>query len=191
MNRDKLYELYKRNKLLLLTVSLLIFIYIILILLSILLEVNQDVNLKPALKLIHSKQVQWTEIFWHNIGASFLMLSLGILSCGFFSTLILLFNFYVLFLGFSQAYYISNNVFYTIFIISTHGLLEMVSLGIFYYLSTWSIRKLINSIYSYEIVKLESILNIFKHIIIATGILLCASLVEDYITPLIVDFIVI
>jgi stage II sporulation protein M len=72
-----------------------------------------------------TQNYRWTEIFFQNITSSFFIIILGIVSFGFLSIFISLYNMYLFFLAINTAYISSESYLYTFFVIMTHGLIEI------------------------------------------------------------------
>ncbi|HEC2175295.1 TPA: stage II sporulation protein M [Staphylococcus delphini] len=136
---------------------------------------------------LSSKKLVWIELFLHNLGLALLIVGVGIISFGFLSVLIVILIFYLLYISFDYIFKISDDFFYGFLIISTHGILEILAMSLAFYLSTFSLRKLINNIYSFKKVRVESLTSFVKLILLMVALFLISSLIETFITPSILN----
>lgn len=136
---------------------------------------------------ISPNSVEWTDIFLHNLGLALIIIGAGIISFGVLSFFIVSINFYLLFISFTFAFNITSNFLYGFLIISTHGILEILAIGLAFYLSTFSLRKFIKSIYSHNKIKVEKLTTFVKLTVLMIGLFLLSSLIEAFITPYILN----
>ncbi|WP_412758768.1 stage II sporulation protein M [Oceanobacillus caeni] len=128
----------------------------------------------------------WSEIFYQNVTSSLFIISLGIITLGFLSIFVSLYNLYTFILAIDTAYKISESYAYSFFIIMGHGLIEIPAIATTLYISTISLRILINRIYQKPIFKIESIKSFTTMVFCVIFMFLVASILESYITPTLV-----
>ncbi|MCP3028670.1 stage II sporulation protein M [Halobacillus sp. A5] len=133
-------KLILRHKLL----SLIISLYFLIIFLSMILTwvIRTSFEKYPIQELV--QHYSWREIFYQNITSSLFIILLGIISFGLLSIFVSIYNLYTFILVIDSAYKVSESYAYTFLIIMGHGIIEIPSIAITLYISTISLRLLIN-----------------------------------------------
>ncbi|WP_175990130.1 stage II sporulation protein M [Bacillus sp. Marseille-Q1617] len=132
----------------------------------------------------------WYGIFSQNISSSLLIILLGVLTLGTISTLVAFYNLYILSIAIYTAYLHSGAMSYAIAVIMVHGLLEIIGIVLSYYLSTLSIRMLINRVYKREIFFIHDVKGTIRLLGIMAMIFLFASFIEAFATPALLSYLV-
>lgn len=166
--------------------SLIIFLYFIFIFSSMVLTwmVRSNFEKYPIKEL--TQHHFGTEIFYQNITSSIFIIGLGIITLGFLSIFVSLYNLYTFILAIDTAYKVSESYAYSFFIIMGHGIIEIPAIATTLYISTITLRLLVNRIYQKQIFKIESIKSFTIMIFIIIFMFLVASILESYITPILV-----
>ncbi|WP_270181138.1 stage II sporulation protein M [Alkalihalobacillus sp. CinArs1] len=146
-----------------------------------------NITLLPPAELI--KKVSFTEIFIQNISSSTIILLTGIISFGAVSSGIIIYNLYLLSIAIHSAYVHSGSVFYSLFVILTHGIIEIVAIVLSFYLSTISLRLAINKLYNKRIFHVQSLNQFLQLLIVMVVSLGIAALFESQITPIVLEII--
>ncbi|WP_347553101.1 stage II sporulation protein M (plasmid) [Pseudalkalibacillus hwajinpoensis] len=146
-----------------------------------------QLELLPTQELI--KHVDWYAIFIQNTSSAFLIILLGLLSFGTVSSAVALYNLYLLSLAVYIAYLHSGSMTYTLLVILTHGIVEIIAIVLSYYLSTISLRLLINKLYQKQIFYIQSLRQFMWYLLFIVGLFLLAALLEAYLTPTVVSLI--
>jgi stage II sporulation protein M len=132
----------------------------------------------------------WYGIFSQNVSSSLLIILLGVLSLGTISTLVACYNLYILSIAIYTAYLHSGAMSYAIAVIMVHGLLEVIGIVLGYYLSTVSIRMLINKMYQRDVFFVHDVKGTIRLLGVMAVIFLFASLIEAFATPALLSYIV-
>ncbi len=146
-----------------------------------------QLELLPTEELI--KHVNWYEIFIQNISSAFFIIFLGLLSFGTVSSVVVLYNLYLLSLAVYLAYLHSGSITYTLLVILTHGIVEIIAIVLSFYLSTISLRLLINKLYQKQIFYIQSLRQVMWYLVFIVGLFLLAAMLEAYLTPVVVSLI--
>lgn len=150
-------------------------------------------NSKPKFKILPNneliKYVPWDNIFLHNITSSFLLIILGIFSLGLLSTIFYLYNLYLLAYSAYIAYLHSGSYQYTIIVLMSHGFFEIIGIVLSFYLSTLSLRIAINKLYKKQLFYIQNFKELLYLVIILIGIFFISSLIESFITPMLLKLI--
>lgn len=148
----------------------------------------------PEVTKISSKElikyIDWFSIFINNISTSFTIIILGVLTFGFFSTIIYLFGLYMLIIAIYIAFQNSGSLLFSFSVIMAHGILEIMGITIAYYLSTISFRVLINKLNKKQLLHVEGFNKMVQLLFTMIIIFFISSLLESHITPKILKIIV-
>ncbi|QWC22539.1 stage II sporulation protein M [Bacillus haikouensis] len=147
-----------------------------------------EFNVLPDKELVIYEN--WYGIFSQNISSSLIIILLGVLSLGTISTLVACYNLYILSIAIYTAYLHSGAISYAIAVIMVHGLLEIIGIVLSYYLSTLSIRMLINRVYQRNVFFIHDIKGTIRLVGVMAMIFLFASLIEAFATPALLSYLV-
>lgn len=129
--------------------------------------------------------LKWSELFFHNASSAILMILLGNLTFGIASSLMLLYNAYLTSASIYYVYLNSGSIIYSVLLIFTHGLIEILAISLAFLLSTSTLRKFINKRYNAKKFYINSVsekMSIFITILI---LLLFAAIIEANISFLV------
>ncbi|MFT0801910.1 stage II sporulation protein M [Bacillus swezeyi] len=139
-----------------------------------------DIKLED--KLINN---QWYTVFLHNFSTALIYILLGIATFGVASLILIIVNVSAIALSITTMYSITGSIKVSVFTIFTHGLIELFAIAVSFNLSFISIKWLTNKLFKNKIFQVENMAEFIKNILFMAVLYLFASLLESYLTPLI------